>query len=540
VTVRLLNADLPLPNLARLWPAAASLLAGALAAWAFPPWGVWPGLFAYALLLGLVDRADPERPLRSAFFRGWLAGTAFFLIGCWWVAQAFLVDAEHQGWMAPFAVAFLAMGIGLFWGLACALYRWIAPVHVGRVLVFAGVFGGVEWLRGHVLTGFPWNLPGETFRAGSALSQGAALVGAYGLTTLALFGFAAFAPLLAPGPRKARVGMAAAGVAVIAGLWTFGVARLSGASTRTTDTLVRIVQPDVPQVSKWSPAAFQSIVLRYVNLTARQGARQPDIIVWPEGALPISAEETLATDEWVEPAIAAALQPGQTLLIGTYRAQARKGAPPAYFNSVMAVQRSGAGLRLAMPTYDKYRLVPFGEFLPLEPVLTSLGVKDMAHVGDGFSPGPRPTPRRLAGAPAFQPLICYEDLYPGLAQDGDGPGGARPGWIVNVSNDAWFGPTSGPLQHFNLASYRAIEQGVPIIRATPTGVSAVIDAYGRPGQQIGEGDSGVIDTPLPVAAPTTLYARIGDLGFALLTLLGLSVALPWRRLRARFAPGHDG
>ncbi len=536
MSVTLQRARLPFPDLTRLWPAAASLLAGALAAWAFPPWGVWPGLFGYGLLLGLTDRADPARPLRSAFFRGWLAGSAFFLIGCWWVAQAFLVDAEHQGWMAPFAVAFLAMGMGLFWGAACALYRWIAPTHVGRVLVFAAIFGLVEWLRGHVLTGFPWNLPGESFRAGSASSQGAALVGAYGLTTLTLFVFAASAPLLAPGPRKARLGMAAAGIAVMASLWTFGVARLSGAGRRTTDTVVRIVQPDVPQVSKWSPAAFQSIVLRYVNLTARQGSRQPDLIVWPEGALPISAEETLATDEWVEPAIAGALLPGQTLLIGTYREQPRKVGPPAYFNSVMAVQRAGAGLRVAMPTYDKYRLVPFGEFLPLEPLLTSLGVKDMAHVGDGFSPGPRPTPRRIAGAPAFQPLICYEDLYPGLAQ-GDG---SRPGWIVNVSNDAWFGPTSGPLQHFNLASYRAIEQGVPIIRATPTGVSAVIDAYGRPGQQIGEGDSGVIDTLLPVSAPPTLYAQVGDLGFWLLTLLGLAVAVPWRRVRARFAPEQPG
>jgi apolipoprotein N-acyltransferase len=524
-------------RLLKFWPAAASLLAGALAAWAFPPWGFWPGLFGYGLLLALVDRADAERPLRSAFYRGWLAGSAFFLIGCWWIAEAFMVDAEHQGWMAPFAVAFLAMGMGLFWGAACALYRRIAPAHVGRVLVFAGVFGLVEWARGHVLTGFPWNLPGETFRAGSASSQGAALVGAYGLTTLTLFIFAAFAPLFAAGPRKARVGMAVAGIAVMAGLWLFGVARLSGASTRTTDTVVRVVQPNVPQVSKWSPDSFRKIVLQYVNLTARPGARQPDIIVWPEGALPTSAEETLTPDEWIEPAIADALLPGQTLLMGTYRAQARPGGPAAYFNSLMAVQRAGVGLKV-VANYDKYRLVPFGEFLPLEPLLTQLGVKDMAHVGDGFSPGPRPTPRRVAGAPAFQPLICYEDLYPGLAQGG----GARPGWIANVSNDAWFGPTSGPLQHFNLASYRGIEQGLPIIRATPTGVSAVIDAYGRarPDLKIGEGDSGVIDSLLPVAAPPTLYSRVGDLGFWLLTLLGLAVALPWRRLRARYAPEQDG
>lgn len=513
-------------------PALAALAAGALAALAFPPFGFWPGLFGYAVLLVLVDHGHPERPLRSAFFRGWLAGSAFFLIGCFWVNQAFQVDAAHQGWMGLPAVALLAMGIGLFWGGACALYRRVAPAHTGRVFVFAAVFGLVEWLRGHVLTGFPWNLPGETFRAGSAVSQGAALVGAYGMTTLTIFAYAAAAPLFAAGNLKRRAGVAVLGVAVLAGLWTYGVARLSGASPRLTDTVVRIVQPDVPQASKWSPAAFRSIVQRYVNLTARPGARLPDVIVWPEGALPASADEILSGDLWVAPAIAQALLPGQTLMMGTYRAQPQPSGPPRYYNSLIGVQRSGAGLRV-VATYDKYRLVPFGEFLPLEPLMTRLGVKDLTHVGDGFSPGPRPRPIRITDAPTVQPLICYEGLYPGLTEAGDA---GRAGWIVNVSNDAWFGPTSGPLQHVNLASYRAIEQGLPMVRATPTGVSAVIDAYGRTQQKLDERESGVIDALLPAVAPPTLYSALGDLGFWLLTLGGLAVAVPWRRLWDRWRP----
>lgn len=520
----------------RFWPALAlALIAGALAAFAFPPFGFWPGLFGYGLLLWLVDRGPAERPVRSAFWRGWLAGAAFFAISCWWVYNAFQVDAPDQGWMGAPAVVLLAAGIGVFWGGACALYRKIAPAHAGRVFVFAAVFGLFEWLRGHVLTGFPWNLPGETFRAGSSMSQAAAVVGAYGLTTLTIFIYAAFAPLFSPGERKRRAGMAALGLIAMGGLWIFGAARLSGASQRTTDTAVRVVQPDVPQTEKWTPAAFRDIVQRYVNLTARPGPRLPDIVIWPEGALPDDVADILSPNSqfpWVAPAIAQALAPGETLFLGAYRSQPGPHGTVKYFNSLIGLQRSGEGLKI-VSDYDKYRLVPFGEYLPFDGLMDKLGVKALTHVGDSFSPGPRPAPEKIPGMPEVQPLICYEGLYPSLALDGP----ARPGWILNVSNDAWFGPTSGPVQHLNLASYRAIEGGAPMVRDTPTGVSAVIDAYGRPrpGAELGERESGVIDTLLPAAAPPTLYSRIGDLGFWLLTLAGLCAAVPWRRVKARFA-----
>ena len=167
----------------RPWQAAlAALAAGVLAALAHPPFGVLPGLLGYALLMYLVDQAPAERPLRSAFWRGWLAAFSYFLIGCWWVAEAFMVDARGQGWMAPIAVTLLPAGLGLFWGLAMVLYRLLRPSGPWRVFAFAGALTLLEWLRGHLLTGFPWNLPGETWGAGSAISQVASLVGAYGLT----------------------------------------------------------------------------------------------------------------------------------------------------------------------------------------------------------------------------------------------------------------------------------------------------------------------------------------------------------------------
>jgi apolipoprotein N-acyltransferase len=192
----------------------------------------------------------------------------------------------------------------------------------------------------------------------------------------------------------------------------------------------------------------------------------------------------------------------------------------------MAFTRTPTGLRSA-GVYDKHRLVPFGEFLPLEPVLEALGVKELTHVGDGFSSGPRPRPMTVPGLPPFQPLICYEGLFPGLPD-----GSTRAAWIVNVSNDAWFGRTSGPLQHLNLSSYRAIEQGLPLIRATPTGVSAIVDAYGRVDgeHRLDPGESGVIDALLPAALENTYFSQLGDLGVWALIAVGLLVAAPVRRL----------
>lgn len=501
-----------------------ALVAGLLAALAHPPFGFLPGIFGYALLLWLVDRRGGPGRLRAAFWYGWLAGFAYFGLGCWWVAEAFLVDAR-QAWMAPFAASLLPAGLGLFWGTAMAVFRKIAPAHLGRILVFAGVFALFEWLRGHILSGFPWNLPGETWRAGGMVSQAASVVGAYGLTWLTLFMAAAVLPVIGARTRP-NLMLAGAGAGVLALLLVFGAVRLAGAEVRPTSTIVRIVQPDVPQKDKWDEAAFRSIVERYLALTARPAQGPvPDIVIWPEGALPASADELFAPGGWTGPAITNALRPGQTLLMGTYRGQV-EGREVKYYNSLAAFRRVEAGLRLDA-IYDKHRLVPFGEYMPLDDLMEATGIKALTHVGDGFSPGPRPRPLTLEGRPPFQPLICYEGLFPLLPV-----GSPRAAWIVNVSNDAWFGRTSGPLQHLNLSSYRAIEQGLPMVRATPTGVSALIDPFGRvvPGMRLDPGESGVIDAPLPEAIENTYFSRVGDWGAWGLIVISLLFAAPVRRL----------
>lgn len=517
-----------LPERRRAWTWRAirivlALLAGAGAAFAHPPFGVLIGLLGYPLLMILSERSD--RP-RGAFWMGWLAGFAYFFVGCWWVAEAFFVNPE-QAWMAPFAASLLPAGLGLFWGGACALYRRFAPIGAVRVLLFAALFCAFEWLRGHVLTGFPWNPAGATWRAGGGMSQFAAVVGVYGLSLVTVASTAAFAPLVGPGLRRSRLISAGLGALTLMSVGVFGAVRLAQSNLEFTNTVVRLVQADVKQETKWSPEAYRSIVDRYLVLTAQApvepGGRVPNVVVWPEGALPASANDVFASAD--AQALAAAVRPGQTLMIGLARGEPDLTAPEGarYYNSLFALRSEGAaGLRVAA-VYDKHRLVPFGEYLPLGSLMTAIGLRSLVHMPSDFSAGPTPSPIAVPGAPPAQVLICYESLYPGFTAGAAG----RPDWIVNASNDAWFGATSGPRQHLNLASYRAIETGLPIARATPTGISAMIDPWGRivDGEKLEPGVMGVIDAPLPRPTDVTPYGRFGDWPFFIALLAACALSL---------------
>lgn len=520
---------------ARLWALCAGLAAGL----AHPPFGILPGLLGYALLLRLLD-ADGQRPLRQAFFRGWLAGVGYFAIGVWWVVEPFMVDAQNQGWMAPFALVLMAGGLALFWGLAGLLYRLLRPapgsgVALARVLVFAGALAGLEWVRGHILTGFPWNLPGESWAAGSAPSQAAAVLGAYGLSWLTVAIAATPGVLFDAGDRRFRALAGALALGALASLYAFGFGRLSHAAGPAPGAArIRIVQADIDQKDKWRPENLVAIFETYVRLTQKPAERRPDIVVWPEGALPAVVDDLLAPASPFGPRLVAAFEDGQTLLMGANRADYGPDGKPRYFNSLVALRREGGGLRVT-GVYDKYRLVPFGEYLPLGELSTKVGFRSLVHMPEDFTAGPAPRPMAPWGMPALQPLICYEALFPGFTRAAIKREGIRPAWILNVSNDAWFGVTSGPLQHLNLASYRAIEEGLPIVRSTPTGVSAVIDAYGRieGGARLELGQLGVIDAALPPPLRPTIYSRLGDLPFAILLLASAALGLAYRVRRPR-------
>ncbi len=277
-----------------------------------------------------------------------------------------------------------------------------------------------------------------------------------------------------------------------------------------TSTLVRIVQPAVGQKAKWTHGAFGTLFDAYVSMSrapSPSGGRAPDIVVWPEGALPVIAEDLFSADSWTAPVMAGLLHDNQTLIMGTSRQDGEDHGQAVWRNSMMIMRRSNGQTQIA-GFYDKFKLVPFGEFTP--PILDTLGFKALTHLDDGFTAGPRTRPISIAGLPRFLPLICYEGIFPSLDMteyhDANDPG--RPYFIVNISNDAWFGETSGPLQHLNMASYRSIEEGLPMVRSTPTGVSAMVDSLGRvkPGSRIGLGERGFRDVLVPARGAITFYS----------------------------------
>ena len=506
----------------RFGPALLALAGGAAAAAAHPPMGWLPGLFGHALVLLALQAPGGER-WGSAFRRGWAAGTGYMAVSTLWIAEPFLIDAAQHAWQIPFAMGGMAAGVGLLWGVGGLLLRLLVRPGASvtaATAAYAAAFGAAEWLRGHVLTGFPWDLVGETFRAGSPLSQGAALVGAYGLTPVALFIGAAPAALAGRGGAR-RLAAPAAAAALVAALGVWGAWRLAALPPAPPGApVVRVVQPDLPEPPAWTPEVLDRALDRYGRLSRTPAAgAAPTLVIWPEGALPASLNETLTPGGPIAVTLADAVAPGAVLILGGARAEA--GPDARWFNTLAVLRRDRDGLRLA-GLYDKHHLVPFGEYLPLASVLGRLGLRKLVSVGTDFAPGPPPRPLRLPDGSWAQPLVCYEALFPGLARRRGGP---RPRLLVNISDDAWFGRDMGPWQHLNLASYRAIEEGLPMARATPTGVSAVIDAGGRPVQRLPTGRVGVLDAPLPVAAAPTAYARWGELGLLVLELAAAGAAL---------------
>lgn len=508
---------------------------GLLAALAFVPFKIWPGLLAYGILQILIDCGASSA--RNRFFYGWCAGFGFFLISCWWVSEAFLVDADTYGWMAPFAVAILAGFMGLYWGVTTWIYGSVFrsghPIW-GRILGFAALFSLIEQVRGVLFTGFAWNPVGASWAAGSVFSQWAAFVGVYGLSllTLILSGLIAnglFLPVNVRGPSP----LCKLGVGLALFMGTVGLARIPGGNVvKTDDFMVRIVQANIKQEVKWRPGALEGIVRQYVTLTQlppQTGKKIPDLVIWPEGALPASAGEIFYPNSNSAKKITQAIQPGQSLALGAYRGELGPQQQINYYNSLIFLHGMGAGL-WPMGIYDKNHLVPFGEYLPFPEILTAIGFKDFTHIGDGFTPGARPEPMSLPGIPRFQPLICYEAMFPNLAAPDQG---AR--WILNISNDAWYGLTYGPLQHHNLSAYRAIEMGLPMVRSTPTGFSSVVDPYGRivTGKFLRQGEAGVIDAyvPRPLSQPP-LAGRVVNLSLflALFVLMVSAItAKLWRK-----------
>jgi apolipoprotein N-acyltransferase len=535
------------------WRILIAFLAGAASTLALPPTNVWPVPFVtFSILVWLVDGAAGTRlgGVLAAASAGWWFGFGYFLAGLYWLGHAFLVDAKTFGWLLPFAVTALPAAMAIYTALGLALARAIWTRGATRILALAVALTLAEWLRGHLFSGFPWNTYGYALISPLWLAQGAALIGIWGLTFLAVAIYASPAALADPRTDTTRPWVAPAlSAVVIAALAIYGAARLAGTSTSYVEGVhLRIMQPNLQQDDKFNYARKQQVMDRYLALSDRKdgpqstGLRGVTHLIWPESAFPFF----LTREPDVLAQISALLPKGTVLITGAIRAPDSRGVVNRAYNSIYVIGDDGSVLSV----YDKVHLVPFGEYLPFQDLLEQLGLEQLTKVRGGFIPGERRQNQPAPGAPNFLPLVCYEIifasdavphseqpnwLYRHLGHYFDWPfvagNGARPGWLLNLTNDGWFGASAGPYQHFQQARVRAIEEGLPLVRAANTGISAVVDPLGRVVASLPLGVEGILDAPLPRPLAVTLYARLGDAPAGLMVLGSLGWVMLSRRRR---------
>ena len=516
---------------------ALAALAGAVGALAMPPFGVLPALaMSLTIAVWLIDgcarggRMATAATLLSAAFAGWAWGFGYFVAGLWWLGAAFLVEADQFAWALPFGVLGLPALLAFFPALGFALARALWSPGAWRLFALAFGLASAEWLRGHLFTGFPWNTFGMALGQNAWLMQGASVLGLYGLTVLAILICAAPAALGTGTSVRARLVAPALALGALALLTGFGAQRLkAGAAPSVAGVRLRLLQPNLPQDAKFNPANRDDIMRRYLTLSDRptspraSGIADVTHLIWPESAFPF----LLQRDPKALAQIAALLPPGVTLITGAARADEPGPGERRFYNAIHVVADDGT----IVGTYDKVHLVPFGEYFPLflDSALRGLGLRQFVHVPGGFTPGQDRRLLSVRGLPPVAATICYEAIFPSAIL----PGGARPGLILNVTNDAWFGDTPGPRQHFAQARLRAVEEGLPLVRAANTGISAVVDPYGRVTQALPVGIEGVIDSDLPAAIPAPFAGRHGQFLFAGLLVWCVAASLI-ARVRPRF------
>ncbi|HBK90274.1 MAG TPA: apolipoprotein N-acyltransferase [Parvularcula sp.] len=499
---------------------AIAFAAGAGAALAQAPTYALPLMaIGYSALVFLIDGARASRaPARSGFAAGWFFGFGYFLPGLYWLGFAFMVQAEEFAWMAPFAVLGMPAFLALFFGAAGAVIARAKVEGWRRVLFAAGALMIAEYARGHILTGLPWNLPGQAL-AGTAMgAQTAAFWGVYGLSLVAL--------LIAMAPAAGRGLVKGAGlmIAATAALYAVGAGRLAlHPLAYRQDAFVRIVQPNIPQREKIDGDLWSRNYQRHIDLSAAPG---PDggvlFVLWPENAVPVIDEVPEGLAE-----VGRRLPKNAVLVTGAVRRETDAAGKETVYNSMAVVAETATGRKVAAH-YDKHHLVPFGEYLPMSALLRRVGLAQLAPYDEGFAFGTGPKTIAATAGPPFAALICYEAIFPGRVY----PRGERPAWIATVTNDGWFGDTSGPRQHLDQARLRTIETGLPMARSANTGVSALFDGAGRLVARVPLYQTGVIDNRLPAPLAPTLYQRLGDLLFWLMMAGVFALAyFPRRRLQ---------
>jgi apolipoprotein N-acyltransferase len=524
-----------------------ALAAGATGALAMAPFNFFPALaIPMTVAVWLIDGCAETRQMPPgrwiflrlpvaagrAFSAGWWWGFGYFLAGLWWLGAAFLVEADEFAWALPLGVVGLPAALAIFPGLGFMLARLMWTQGAERLFALAAGLSFAEWLRGHVLTGFPWNTFGMALGGNLVTAQLASLVGLYGLTVIAILIFSAPAVL---GEKSARQGarrrlpppIAAAALA-FAGICAFGALRLAATPPEpVAGVKLRIMQPNLAQDAKFRPENKARILSLYLTLSARgaesdrSGLDEVTALIWPESAFPF----ILARDAGARAEIGAVLPQETVLVTGAARADdeaRRSGSGRArYFNAIQVIASGGH----ILDSYDKVHLVPFGEYVPFKTAFDRLGLRQFVHLPGGFDAGSKRQLLVVPGLPAVAPLICYEAIFPGEVVPSEAP---RPGLLLNVTNDGWFGTTTGPYQHFAQARLRAIEEGLPLVRAANSGISAIVDPYGRVLAELPLGAEGVLDGGLPQTIAPPVFARFPFVGAFSTWIAVLAIALSRR------------
>jgi apolipoprotein N-acyltransferase len=493
---------------------AVAMLLGVVAALSLPPLDLWPLLFVATPCITILLQKIATRDLRSSFVLGWSFGFGYFLFAFHWIGFAFLVDSKDYLWMMPFAVGGLSAAMAIYWGLAFVCINLSGCKRLPLVMMFAAAIGVAELLRGALFTGFPWAAPGLASDGMGPVAQTASIWGMTGLTVLVLLWAGSWPVIFNRSALRLHRCVAAFLVASLAFSFAWGSHRLRNAvESKVSSVNIRVVQPNISQDDKWRSDNVRGIFDQLLEMSARPSTNgQPiSLIVWPESAVPFLIDES----DGGRAEVAGLLGKGRVLITGALRREKNKNGVESddlVFNSVLAFDGEGN----VTAQYDKWRLVPGGEFLPFEWLLNPLGFRKVVTVPGSFQAGSGPVTHDIEGAPPVGFSICYEAIFPDSFVDAS----KRPRWLVNVTNDGWFGNSTGPYQHLAQARLRAIEQGLPMVRAANTGISAIIDSYGRYVLRLSVGKEGILDANLPQELPVTFFATFGkNAVFSMLLLL---------------------
>jgi apolipoprotein N-acyltransferase len=503
-----------------------TVLAGAFGVLALPPIGFFAAMFvSFTLLVWLIDgaAAAPNSSivgrLWPSFLTGWLFGFGYFVAGLWWLGHALMIDAEEFAWALPLAIFGLPAVLAIFYGAAAALARIVWSDGVGRIAALAASFGFLEWARSVLFTGFPWNAIGYGMTPVPLMMQSAHVIGIMGITALSVFIFAA--PALLGTKQGARVGVPLALLLFAAhlGYGAYVLYGSPGPAVPATDKLpvVRLVQPMIDQTAKMDTDGDRAAIFeKHLRLSVeapREGGRKPDIIVWPETAIPF----ILTDNQDALTQIADTLDDNQVLIAGAVRAEDMgPGNPPRYYNSIYVIDGHGQIIAAS----DKVHLVPFGEYMPFESLLDQFGIQNVVEMPGGFSAAATRQLLTLPSGLKLYPLVCYEIIFPDEMTGDIGAASA----ILNITNDAWFGATPGPYQHFLQARVRAVETGLPLIRDGNSGISALVNPRGEIIAGLALNETGFIDATLDGFQPAGNPAHSRQTYFWLIEILLFAIA----------------